>query len=520
MRYSEATSIPAVVAEAAERFGNAPAIVDRNRVLSFRQLHDQSLTAAGAFLAFGIEKGDRVAIWAPNSAEWIVACIGAQNAGAVVVPLNTRLKGKEAQHILNKSRARVLLTPESFLGQSYPALLEGLDLPHLEKTVTFGPGWDAFLKTSNTHYREKALASAQSLTGTDVSDILFTSGTTGEPKGVVSGHGQTVRVFRVWAERVGLRQSDRYLIVNPFFHTFGYKAGWLVCLLVGATAYPMKIFEIAELVKLVAAAKITVLPGPPAIFQSVLASDIDRSKLSSLRLAVTGAATIAPSLIERMRSELGIETVLAGYGLTELTGVVTLSDAKDPPEIVATRCGKPIPGIEVRCADAQGRTVPAGVKGEILVRGFNVMAGYYEDREATAQAIDADGWLHSGDVGYFDEHGYLCITDRLKNLYICGGFNCYPAEIERIIERHPLVAQAAVIGVPDERLGEVGKAFIVPRPGAAIAVDELVAWCRREMANYKVPRSVTIVDALPVNAAGKVQKFALEPSNTATDLIQ
>jgi acyl-CoA synthetase (AMP-forming)/AMP-acid ligase II len=502
-------TIPAVAAEAARRFGDAPAIVEGDRIWSFRQLYDRSLDAAGAFLSAGIEKGDRIAIWAPNSADWIVACIGAQCAGAIVVTLNTRLKGKEAQYILNKSRARILIAPGNFLGQSYPALLGGLDLPHLERTITVEKDWDAFLETAHAQDRLRAQASAESLTGDDPADILFTSGTTGLPKGVVAGHGQTVQVFRVWAERVGLREGDRYLIVNPFFHTFGYKAGWLACLLVGATAYPVKTLDVAALVTLVETAKITVLPGPPAIFQSILASDVDRKKLASLRLAVTGAATIAPSLIERMRSELQIETVLTGYGLTESTGVVTLSDAGDPAEIVATRCGKPIPGLEVRCVDAEGRAAPVGVEGEVIVRGYNIMSGYFEDPDATAEAIDSEGWLHTGDVGCFDEAGYLRITDRLKDMYISGGFNCYPAEIEQVIERHPLVAQAAVIGVPDERLGEVGMAFVIPRAAAAVSPADLIAWCRAEMANYKVPRTVEIVDRLPLNAAGKVQKFAL-----------
>ena len=508
MQDSNLMTIPHAVRRAAGRFGDAVAIADSDRRVSFRDLEAAMDRAAGAFAAAGIVKGDRVAIWAPNSLGWIVACIGAQAAGAVVVTLNTRLKGVEAQFILNKSRARILVTVGSFLGTDYPAMLDGLDLPHLERILTLDGDWTKFLERAAPDAITAARAVADGLGADDPADILFTSGTTGQPKGVVCGHGQTVRVFQVWADRVGLRAGDRYLIVNPFFHTFGYKAGWLACILAGATAYPMATLDVPALVRLVADERITVLPGPPTIFQSLLAAERE-ADLSSLRLAVTGAASVPPSLIERMRNELGIATVLTGYGLTETTGTVTLSEASDSAERVVTTCGKPIPGIEVRCVDSQGREVAIGAEGEIIVRGFNIMQGYFEDEAATRDTIDAEGWLHTGDVGRFDTQGYLQITDRLKDMFISGGFNCYPAEIERIMAGHPEIAQVAVIGVPDERMGEIGKAFVVPRPGMAPTEAALLAWCRANMANYKAPREIVLRAALPLNAAGKVQKFEL-----------
>ena len=500
MAQSEPLTIPAVAEDAARRFGDRAAIVDGERALSFAGLRGESLKAARAFASAGLAKGDRVAIWAPNSLDWIVACIGAQAAGCVVVTLNTRLKGAEAAFILNKSRARMLLTVRGFLGADYPALLDGLDLPHLERTLCFGEEWRSFAESG----REEAPLPAVS--PEDACDILFTSGTTGEPKGVVSTHGQSVRSFRAWADAVGLRDSDRYLIVNPFFHTFGYKAGWLACLIKGATIYPLATFDTARLIELVAKHRITVLPGPPAIFQTLLATDLKGADLSSLRLSVTGAASVPVALIERMRSDLGIETVLTGYGLTESCGIVSISAADDPAEIVARTAGRPIPGVEVRIASPDETGA-----GEVLVRGFNVMRGYFEDAAATAEAIDAEGWLHTGDIGRFEPGGELVITDRIKDMYISGGFNCYPAEIERALQRHPDVALAAVIGIPDERLGEVGMAFVVPRAGRSIAPDALLAWARDTMANYKAPRRIEVVEALPLNASGKVQKFALRP---------
>lgn len=500
-------TIPRIARAAAQNWPDALAIVEGERRVTFAALWADVLRAAAAFSAAGMARGDRVALWAPNSIEWIVACVGAQAAGGVVVPLNTRLKGAEAAFILNRARARFLVVTTPFLGVDYEALLAGEDLPHLNRTIVLGDAWRGFLSKAAPSAETEARALA--VRGDDPSDMMFTSGTTGDPKGVVAGHEQTCRTFRAWVASVGLTAGDRYLIVNPFFHSFGYKAGWLACLMAGATAYPMQTLDAAKLIELVQRHKITVLPGPPAIFQTLLATERQGADLSSIRLSVTGAANVPPALIERMRRDLGIANVLTGYGLTESCGTVTMSRADDPADVVARTCGRPIEGVEVRCVDASGATVAPGEEGEILVRGFNVMQGYFEDPAATAEAIDADGWLHTGDVGRFDEAGRLMITDRLKDMYISGGFNCYPAEIEKALQQHPDVALAAVIGVPDERLGEVGKAFIVPVAGRTPDPAALLAWARERLANYKAPRSVEVVTALPMNAAGKVRKVDL-----------
>ena len=493
----------------AQAFPDDPAIVDGTARLSFCELETQVMRAAAAFLRAGIGRGERVAIWAPNGWRWIVACLGAQAAGAAVVPLNTRLKGAEASYILNRSRACCLVSAGFFLTTDFSALLDGQELPYLRRHLRFDRDWDEFVAAGAD--TDGARAAARAVAPHDPSDIMFTSGTTGQPKGVVATHAQSVRVFRVWAARVGLRRRDRYLIVNPFFHSFGYKAGWLACLLTGATAYPMAALNVAEAAALVAAEKITVLPGPPTLFVSLLQDPAlraaDWAPLASLRVAVTGAATVAPDLIARMRGDLRIPHVLTGYGLTESCGVVTMSEIGDDPETVATRCGRVIPGVELRI-DGDG------AEGEVLVRGYNVMAGYFEDPEATAAAIDPEGWLHTGDVGALDERGYLRITDRLKDMYISGGFNCYPAEIERVLAGHPDVAQVAVVGVPDARMGEVGCAFVVPRAGALVSETDVVAWAREAMANYKVPRQVRMVASLPLNASGKVMKEELRKQSS------
>jgi acyl-CoA synthetase (AMP-forming)/AMP-acid ligase II len=369
---------------------------------------------------------------------------------------------------------------------------------------------ETFLASGAAVAQSEILAALDRLTADDIADIIFTSGTTGAPKGVMSAHGQNIRVYHAWSEAVDLQRADRYLIVNPFFHTFGYKAGWVACLIRGATALPMAVFDASVVLQRIAQEHITFIPGPPTLFQSMLAHEsCDKTNTSSLRIGGTGAANVPPALIRQMREVLGFKRVFTAYGLTESTGTVTACRAGDSDERVARTCGAAIPGVEIKCVDDDGRTVATGEAGEVLVRGFNVMRGYFDDPQATAEAIDPEGWLHTGDVGVIDEHGYLSITDRKKDLFIVGGFNCYPAEIEKILCRHPAIAQVAVIGVPDERMGEVGKAFVILKPGHKSDGAAIIEWSRTNMANYKVPRFVEIVPSLPVNAAGKVQKFAL-----------
>jgi acyl-CoA synthetase (AMP-forming)/AMP-acid ligase II len=493
---------PELVGAAAERWPEAEALVDGEVRLTFRELNEAVDRSARAAVGAGVAAGDRVAIWAPNSWEWVVAALGAQAAGGVIVPMTTRYKGSEAAYILRSSGARLLFTVERFLGVDYPALLEGLETP-VQRTVLIGSrSWDDYLGS-------RADVECPAVSGGDFSDIIFTSGTTGRAKGVLSAHDQTLRVVREWCRAVGLRAGDRYLLVSPFSHASGYKAGFLGAITAGATIYPVAVADVTQMLDLISREGITMLPGTPSLFQSIL-NHPDRGKyeLSSLRLSAVGAAPVPVELVERMRSQL-FETVVTGYGLTETMGVATMSHHDDPPEVISRTVGRPLPGVEIRVVDHEGHEVPAGTAGEVLIRGFNVMKGYFDAPDATAEAIDSSGWLHTGDVGTLDRDGYLAITDRLKDMFIVGGFNAYPAEIEAALLRHPDVAMAAVIGVPDDRLGEVGMAFLVPKPGAVMVEEQMIEWSRREMANYKVPRRVVVVDSLPLNSVGKIQKSEL-----------
>ena len=450
----------------------------------------------------GVHAGDRVAIWSPNTWHWVVACLATHYAGAVVVPLNTRYTAGEASDILARTNAPLLIGMGRFLGSDKTTELDRATLPALRHVVRIpiedaDGTWDEFIARGSDLAAVDARAAA--LTPDDVSDILFTSGTTGRSKGVLCAHRQSLDAPAAWAACGRLTSADRYLCINPFFHNFGYKAGILTCLQTGATLIPQLTFDPEQAMRAVQDQRITVLPGPPTIYQTLLdhpkRGDYD---LTSLRFAVTGAAVVPVVLIERMQDELDIDVVLTAYGLTEASGFGTMCSVDDDAVTVATTCGRPIANFELK--------IDGGDEGEVLLRGPNVMLGYLDDPEATAAAIDADGWLHTGDVGRLDPRGNLTITDRLKDMYICGGFNVYPAEIEQVLARLDGVADSAVIGIADERLGEVGKAFVVLRSGARLDEASVIAYTRQHLANFKTPRSVAFVDVLPRNPGGKVVK--------------
>lgn len=508
-------TIPHRILAAAGAHGDAVAIRGEDGTeVRYRDLELLVRTAARAFIAAGVAQGDRIAIWAPNMINWIIATLGAQAAGAAIVPLNTRLKGREAGYILRTSGAKLLLTVADFLGTAYPQLLADEDLPDLRGIILMegnegGLSWQSFLDRGAALSDAAVDARMDALDEDQVCDILFTSGTTGNPKGAVTTHGQNVRLYLAYGETLGYGPGDNFLIINPFFHSFGYKAGWLVALMRGVTVLPHAMFQTDKVLERIERERVTLLPGPPTIFQSLLAGPYDQFDISSLRVSITGAASVPVTLIEEMRGKLGIDVVLTAYGLTETCGTVSMCRAGDDAVTVANTAGRPLDGIEVKLVDAAGEAVAGGEAGELLVRGPNVMQGYFNDPAATAAAIDGEGWLHTGDIAVQDLRGNVKITDRAKDIFIVGGFNAYPAEIEGLLAANPAVMQSAVIGVPDERLGEVPRAFVVLRPGASATPEEIVAWCRENMANYKVPRQVVILGALPMNAAGKVQKFLL-----------
>ena len=524
-RETQLETIPAAVAATIAARPHAEAVVEPGRRVTYRELGERVATATRAMMAAGVGPGDRVAIWAPNGLGWIVAALGAHSSGAAIVPINTRWKGEEAAYVLAASRASVLVTAVGFLGSDTVGMLgaAATPLPHLRRIAVLegssrperapdGAGverWQDFAARAEEIDPAAASARARAVRPADVSDILFTSGTTGRPKGVLMTHGQTVRQFREWCEFAGLEPGDRYLIVNPFFHMFGYKAGWLASLLRGATIFPVPVFDVPTVLSLVEKERITVLPGAPTIYRSIL-DHPERRKfdLHSLRVAVTGAADIPVALIREMRAELPFRSILTGYGLTE-AGTCTGSRPEDDAETIATTAGRAMADLEIVVADDKGNEVARGATGELLVRGYSVTQGYLDDPAATAAAIDRQGFLHTGDLATMDDRGYVRIVGRLKDMLIVGGFNVYPAEVENTLLGHDAIGQVAVVGMPDARLGEVAVAYVVPAPGRAFDPAAIIAWARERLANYKVPRHVVAVAALPINAAGKVVKEEL-----------
>lgn len=512
------STIPEVIKRAQALFADDEAFVEPDQRLTYGQLIDQIHIAGAAFIASGIEPGDRVSIWAPNISEWAIAAFGLYLVGGVLVPLNTRYKGTEAGYVLDKASSKMLFTVTDFLSTDYVELLNSVerqdrleDIVVMRGAVPNGAvSWSDFLDRAGHVDTMQVTMRANAVTPDDVSDILFTSGTTGSPKGAMLVHGASVRAFWAWAELVGLTAEDRYLIINPFFHSFGLKAGLLASLLKGCAMVPQPIFDVPDVMARVAAERISMIPGPPTIYQAMLNHpNLSEFDMTSLRLAVTGAASIPVELIYQMRERLDFERIVTAYGLTEATGIATVARSGDSPETIARTSGRAIPGVELKLVNQDGSLAAAGEPGELWLRGYNVMAGYLDNPEATEEAITQDGWLKTGDIAVMDDDGNLSITDRSKDMFIVGGFNAYPAEIENLLLRAPNVAQAAVIGVPDERLGEVPMAFVIPVAGKTATSEEIIDWARDNMANFKVPRRVEIVDAFPLNPSGKVLKYVL-----------
>lgn len=487
--------------------------------LTYSELHAKSRDAARALMSLGIKPGDSVAIWAVNRPEWIVAALGIQATGASLVPAGTRLKPREVGDILRRISARVLFCDPSFGSHDFVQGILAEDLPALEHIIVFDDrsasdrvtGWPGFLGLAG-RVGEDELNSRISGIGPDaIADILFTSGTTGSPKGVPMTHGQSLLACQDQQRFISrLTERDVFAAPFPFAHNAGYRAAWQICLLYGARILPLRTYDASDLLTLIECEGVTILPASPPIYQAILDHpELGKFDLSSLRLAITGGTMTPVRLIERMQAVFGKQAVMTSYGLTETAGSVTTTSLDDPPEVVATTTGKPFPTLELRLLDSSGDPVPPGEPGEVAIRGRQVLHGYLDDPEATAQAFTADGFFLTGDVGVLDEQGNLRITDRLKDMYIVGGFNAYPAEIEQQICRLQGVKEAAVVGIDDERLGQVGRAFIVRQAGSDLDAATVTAWCRETLANYKVPRLITFIDELPRNNQGKVAKTEL-----------
>lgn len=519
---------PITIVEQLERTvtacGANEAVVGPERRLTWNELRDEARSFAKALVAAGIERGDHIAVWLPNQIEWVVAWFGAAYAGAVVIPINTRYKTEEVRYILRQSDSKLLLMRSSFLVIDFRPMLESLLRPsnaaealtELRTVVTLGePAEDQvsladFLAAIDSVDDAELERRAGQVGYEDPTIIVYTSGTTGHPKGAVHSH-RILRNECSITEWMDIGPESRILGHMPFFHVAGAFSGILPALTGGGAIVLMDHWDTDEALRLIRDERVTILNGIPTHFIDLLKHPaLDQYDTSSLRAGWIGGAANPPEVIDGAMQKLGVRRLLPVYGMTETTSVTTFPRPDDPREIILSGTGVPVSDFEVMIADADtGEELGPNVEGEICVRGHCVMQGYYKNPEATHEVLGDDGWFHTGDLGMLNEAGYLAVTGRKSDMFIVGGSNAYPAEIELVLCGHPAVAQAYVVGVPDPRLGEVGFAFVQTHRGAAVSEAEIVQFCKGRLADFKVPRHVRFVDDFPLTATGKIQRFRL-----------
>lgn len=505
------TTIPALLRHAANLHKDRAALVSQSDgSISFADLDRRADDFAKALIADGMQPGERTGIWAPNMWEWVAAAVGTQRAGGAIVPLNTRLKGGEVADIVRRARIDRLVSVGDFLGRRYPEMLHGEMMPDLRRLIVLRAGPDQLGGIDESWDHFVARGAAVDLARVAERDAGVTPDP-GAPKGAVFDHKRSLGGGTAWARISRQTETDRYCVFGPFSHNASYKAGWVAGLMTGSTVYWPEAYDSASILDLIANNRITVMPAPPTVWQEMLANPNWRDwDNSSFRFLSTGSTVVPIELMKRLETETSIKEITTGYGMTECCGSATHTRPGDGMERIAFTVGCPIEGTEIRIAAPDGHPLAVGEAGEVLIRDDKLLIKYLGDPDASCDTVDADGWLHSGDIGCLDTDGYLKLTDRLKDMYIVGGFNVYPAEIEKQMGSLPGLHQAAIIGVPDARLGEVGHAFIVRSAGSTLTEAEVIAWSKTQLANYKVPRGVTFMDHLPMNSTGKVIKFALK----------
>jgi fatty-acyl-CoA synthase len=505
-----------------ERFGERDALVVRHQGYraTYRELWDQTDRAARAFLALGVGKGDRVGIWAPNRHEWLVTQLATARIGAILVTINPAYTSGELRHALTKAGVSVLVMAREFRGADYVATLGAVraSCPELREAIVLEDDWDAFL-AGGDHVGDAELAAREAtLSPGDPINIQYTSGTTGAPKGATLSHRNILNNAYFVARTLRHGERDRVCVPVPFYHTFGMVMGNLAAATHGScVVVPSESFDPAAVLETVAAERCTSLYGVPTMFISVLEQPgFDRFDLTSLRTGIMAGAPCPVEVMTQVRSRMHMDEVTIACGMTETSPVSTQTAVDDPPDRRVATVGRVHPHIEVKVVDpATGATVPRGVAGEQCTRGYSVMLGYWDDDAATRQAIDADGWMHSGDLAVMDDDGYLRIVGRIKDTIIRGGENIAPREIEEFLYSLPGISAVEVIGVPSERFGEEVMAWVRLRDGVRLTGEDLAAACRGRIAAYKIPRYWKIVDEFPVTITGKVQKFRMREIATA-----
>jgi fatty-acyl-CoA synthase len=520
---------------AAGSFPDSDALVyvERGLRYSYQELNRSCRDVAVGLLAMGIRKGDHVAIWANNVPEWVILQFATAKVGAVLVTINTAYMAHELEYVLRQSDATTLFLVEQFRGTSYvdvldevvpelvesqPGRLSSQKLPCLKNVVLLGdashPGAYRFSDIAGM-YSADGLADLErveaGLQANEVINMQYTSGTTGFPKGVMLTHANVVNNGFAVGECMLLTPKDRVCIPVPFFHCFGCVLGVLACVTHGAAMVPVETFVAAKVLEAVQAERCTALHGVPTMFIAELAElDGGDYDLTSLRTGIMAGAPCPVEVMRRVMEEMHASEITIAYGQTESSPVITQTRTEDPIELRVRSVGRALPDVEVKIVDpATGAAVASGEQGELCTRGYLVMRGYYKMPKETAEAIDDEKWLHTGDLAVMDDNGYCRITGRIKDMIIRGGENVYPREVEEFLHGHPAILDVQVFGVPDLKYGEEVAAAVILKEGAALTAEELRDYCRARVAHHKVPRYVQFVSSYPVTASGKVQKHRL-----------
>ncbi len=495
----------------AGRFGDREALVSRaqNYRATWKQLWQATGRVARGLLALGVKKGDRVGIWSPNRYEWTLLQFGSARIGAILVTINPAYRASELEYALEQSGISVLVTASGFKGTDYLQLIDQAR-SRPRHVVVLDRDWDAMLAAGSD---ETALAEREATLGCDDPiNIQYTSGTTGRPKGATLSHHNILN--NGYFVGAGLRYSehDRVCIPVPFYHCFGMVIGNLACMSHGSTmVIPSESFDPLAVLETVAAERCTSLYGVPTMFIGVLDHPrFAEFDLSSLRTGIMAGSPCPVELMKRVLERLHMPEVCIAYGMTETSPCSTQTSTDDPVAQRVGSVGRVHPHVEVKVVDPiTGVTVPRGERGELCTRGYCVMLGYWNDPDGTRRAIDDSRWMHTGDLATMDAQGYVNIVGRIKDMIIRGGENVYPREIEEILHGHPDVADVQVIGVPSEKYGEEVMAWVKPRSGSQLTVESLTAFCRQQMAHFKVPRYFKLTDDFPMTVTGKVQKFRM-----------
>jgi fatty-acyl-CoA synthase len=506
---------------------------DRNIRWTYREFDDYCRKAAKGLMKLGIEKGEQLAAWSTNTPEWLVTQFATGKMGAVLVTVNTNYQTSELEYLLKQSDATTILLMDRWKDSSYiemvyeiapelkasaPGQLVSTRLPFLKNVIVLGdqkyPGtfsWEDVMKLGETISDKELDLRLNSLEPEDIINMQYTSGTTGFPKGVMLTHNNIVNNGFNIANCMELTADDRLCIPVPFFHCFGCVLGTMACVSVGATMVPVQEFSPKRVLQTVQDEKCTGLHGVPTMFIAELNDpDFEKYDLSTLRTGIMAGSNCPIEVMKAVIEKMGVNEITIAYGQTEASPVITQTRTDDPIELRVETVGKALPHVEVKIVEpGTNREVPLNVQGELCTRGYHVMKGYYKDTVATQEAIDSDGWLHTGDLAVMDEFGYCKITGRLKDMIIRGGENIYPREIEEFLYSHPKIVDIQVIGIPDVIYGEEVMAWIILKDGESATTEEIKQFCQGKISKHKIPRYIEFIDSYPMTASGKIQKFRL-----------